>query len=160
MDTGVPAWQVPKRHVSPVVQTFPATHDVPSGAAGFEHVPATGSQVPAWWQASDAVQTTGAEPTHAPAWQASVWVHAFPSLQAVPFDAAGLEQVPVAESQVPTVWHWSLAAQVTGLPPTHEPLWHVSLSVQAFPSLQPAPLVTAGFEHAPVIESQIPAAWH
>jgi hypothetical protein len=106
------------------------------------------------------VHTTAFEPTQAPDWHASVCVHALPSLQAVPFDAAGFEHVPVAESQVPAVWHWSLAVQVTGLPPTHEPLWHVSLSVHAFPSLQPVPFVTAGLEHAPVIESQIPAAWH
>jgi hypothetical protein len=42
-------------------------------------------------------------------------------------DASGLEQVPVAESHVPGTWQLSLAVQVTGLPPVHTPLRHVSV---------------------------------
>ena len=33
----------------------------------------------------------------------------------------GFEQTPVAGLHIPAAWHWSLAAQVTGLPPTHAP---------------------------------------
>jgi hypothetical protein len=33
------------------------------------------------------VQTTGLAPTQTPAWQVSVWVQAFPSVQGVPFGA-------------------------------------------------------------------------
>jgi hypothetical protein len=51
------------------------------------------------------VQITGFAPVHVPAWQVSVWVHASPSLQAVPFAAAGFEHWPVAGSQVPATWH-------------------------------------------------------
>jgi hypothetical protein len=32
--------------------------------------------------------------------------------------------------------------------------------VQAFPSLQAVPFVWAGFEHTPVVGSQVPAVWH
>jgi hypothetical protein len=49
------------------------------------------------------VQTTGLDPTHVPDWQASTSVQALPSLQAVPFDAAGFEHDPVVELQVPAV---------------------------------------------------------
>jgi hypothetical protein len=52
-------------------------------------------------------------PTQIPAWQVSVCVHAFPSLQAAPSLLAGLLHFPVALSQVPTSWHWSLAEHAT-----------------------------------------------
>jgi hypothetical protein len=65
-DFGVPAhtplWQVYVWHLSGPV------HGVPLAAAGLEHVPVEGLQVPAVWQASDAVQTTGLLPVHTPAW--------------------------------------------------------------------------------------------
>ena len=48
---------------------------------------------------------TGFAPTQAPASQVSVWVQASPSLQAVPFGLAGLEQMPLAGSQMPASWH-------------------------------------------------------
>jgi hypothetical protein len=51
------------------------------------------------------VHTTGLLPLQTPVWQVSVWVHAFPSLQLVPFGAAGFEQTPVPVLQTPTVWH-------------------------------------------------------
>src|SRR6185436_12414504 len=99
----------------------------------------------------------GLEPTQLPAWHASACVQAVPSLQAVPSAAAGLEHAPVAGSQVPAVWHWSLAVHVTGLEPTHVPLWHASACVQAVPSLHAVPSVAAGLEQAPVAGSQVPA---
>jgi hypothetical protein len=40
------------------------------------------------------------------------------------------------------------------------PFWQVSACVQELPSLQAAPFAFAGFEHAPVAGSQLPAAWH
>ena len=51
------------------------------------------------------MQVTGFEPVQVPVWQVSVWVHAFPSSQAVPLAFEGLEQTPVAGLQVPAVWH-------------------------------------------------------
>ncbi len=88
-----------------MVHAFPSVHADPFGFAGFVHVPVDGLQVPAEWHWSLAVQTTGLVPRHAPAWQVSVRVQAFPSLQVTPSDLAGFVQTPVAESQVPAVWH-------------------------------------------------------
>ena len=44
---------------------------------------------------------TGLPPVHAPDTHVSVRVQASPSLHAVPFGAAGLEQVPVEVSHTP-----------------------------------------------------------
>jgi hypothetical protein len=60
-------------------------------------------------------------PVQTPAWQVSVAVHASPSLHAVPFAFAGLEQTPVTGSQLPASWHWSSGAQTFGLPATQLP---------------------------------------
>src|SRR5689334_11114347 len=87
-------------------------------------------------------------------------VQPLPSLHAVPSATAGFEHAPVVESQVPAAWHWSLAVQITGSLPTQAPAWQESLRVQADPSLHAVPSATAGFEHAPVVGSQVPAAWH
>src|SRR5262249_27848970 len=54
-----------------------------------------------------------------------------PPGQAAPSGFAGLEQVPMAGSHVPTSWQASLAAQVTGLPPLQTPPEQVSVWVQA-----------------------------
>ena len=92
-----------------------------------------------------------------PFWHVSPLVQASPSLQAAPFVLAGLEQVPVAGSQVPATWHWSEAVQTTGLLPVQSPLSQVSVCVQALPSLHAVPSVLAGSEHAPVAGLQVPA---
>ena len=97
---------------------------------------------------------------HTPLWHVSLWVQRFPSLQAVPFDFAGFEQIPVAGVHDPTSWHWSLAAQTTGLDPVHTPVWHVSVCVQALASLHAVPSGAAGFEHTPLAGLQVPALWH
>src|SRR5205809_388020 len=49
---------------------------------------------------------------------------------------------------------------MTGFPPVQVPDWHVSVRVQALPSLQPVPLAAFGFEQTPDVVSQVPAAWH
>ena len=67
------------------------------------------------------VQTTGSEPTHAPAAHVSTLVHPLPSLQRVPFGAFGFEHEPVAVLQVPATWQASEAVQTTGLDPAHVP---------------------------------------
>src|SRR5579862_6050065 len=155
--TAVPA-HVPPWQLSPCVQALPSLQPVPSAAVGFEHVPVCGSQVPATWHWSDAVQTT-AVPAHVPPWQLSPWVQALPSLQAVPSAAVGFEHVPVCGSQVPATWHWSDAVQTTE-GPAHVPPWQLSPWVQALPSLQAVPSAAVGFEHVPVCGSQVPATWH
>jgi hypothetical protein len=104
------------------------------------------------------VQTTALPPVQTPAWQVSVCVQAFPSLQ-LPV-LTGLEQVPVAVLQAPTSWHWSLAVHFTGLAPVQVPAWHVSVRVQALPSLHVVPFATVGFEHVPVVGLHVPGPWH
>jgi len=73
------------------VHALPSLQPVPFAAVGFVHWPVAGSHVPATWHWSDAVQTTGFIPVQTPPWHVSVGVHAFPSLQPVPFAAVGLE---------------------------------------------------------------------
>ena len=158
--TGFEPVQVPLWHESLCVHAFPSLQVVPLAALGFEHVPVLGSQVPAAWHWSLAVHVTGFKPVHVPFWQASVCVHALPSLHVVPFDAVGFEQAPVLGLHVPATWHWSLAVHVTGFEPVHVPLWHVSVCVHALPSLHDVPFAAAGFEHDPVLVSHVPATWH
>jgi hypothetical protein len=97
---------------------------------------------------------------HVPAWQVSLCVQAFPSEHEVPLAFAGFEQTPVLVSHVPALWHWSAAAQVTGLAPVQVPAWQVSVWVHALPSEQELPLAFAGFEQTPVVVSHVPALWH
>jgi hypothetical protein len=104
------------------------------------------------------VHATGFEPAQVPLWHVSVWVHALPSLQVVPFDAVGFEHVPVDGLQVPATWHWSLAVHVTGFAPAQVPLWQVSVWVHALPSLHVVPFAAVGFVHAPVLVLHVPAA--
>jgi len=141
------------------VQAFPSLQDVPFGFAGFEHVPFAGSHVPASWHVSLGVHITGFDPVQAPAWQLSVRVHAFPSLQAVPFGFAGFEQVPFVGLQVPASWHVSLGVHVTGFEPVQVPFWQVSVRVHAFPSLHVVPLLAFELTQAPTFGSQT-ATWH
>jgi hypothetical protein len=67
---------------------------------GLEQTPLAGLQVPASWHWSLAVQLIGLDPLQTPPLQASVRVHALPSLQAVPSVLTGFEQ-PDTLSQVP-----------------------------------------------------------
>ena len=158
--TGVPPVQTPFSHVSTCVQASPSEHGDPFALAGFEHAPVAGSQVPASWHWSVAVQVTGVPPVQTPAWQVSPVVQALPSLHVVPSVATGFEHAPVAGSHVPATCHWSVAVQVTGVPPVQTPFSQVSTWVQASPSEQGDPFALAGFEHAPVAGSQVPASWH
>src|SRR5262245_36093697 len=61
----------PAVHVSVRVHGFPSSHAVPLGFGGFEHPPVAGLQVPTSWHESSAVQATGFDPTHTPAWHVS-----------------------------------------------------------------------------------------
>ena len=87
-------------------------------------------------------------------------MHAFPSLQDVPFARVGFEHTPVDWLHCPATWHWSSAVQTTGLPPLQVPDWHVSACVQAFPSLHVVPFPAFGFVHTPVVWLHCPATWH
>src|SRR5882672_7547215 len=146
----------PAAQASFVVHALPSSHADPSTRCGFEQFPVAGEQFPGTWQPSLAVQITGLPPVQTPAWQASTCVHPSPSLQDVPSGAAGSEHTPVAGAHVPTPWHASLAVHTTAFAPTQAPIWHVSVCVQASPSLQADPSAFAGFEHEPSAGLQIP----
>ena len=49
---------------------------------------------------------------------------------------------------------------MTGFVPVQVPFWHVSLCVQAFPSLHTVPFAFTGLEQTPVAGLQVPASWH
>ena len=87
-------------------------------------------------------------------------MHAFPSEHVDPSALFGFEQTPVAGLQVPAVWHWPEAVQVTGFAPEHDPFWQVSVCVHALPSLQDDPSALFGFEQTPVAGLHVPALWH
>jgi hypothetical protein len=147
-------------HTSLVVAGSPSSQPVPLPAIGSLQAPVDGAQVPSSWHWSLAVQTTGFEPVQLPAWQVSLCVHASLSSQPVPLATVGSLQTPVAGSQLPTVWHWSLAVQTTGFEPVHTPAWQLSLCVHASLSSQPVPLLAAGSLQTPVPGLQLPTVWH
>src|SRR3989442_12719552 len=68
--------------------------------------------------------------------------------------------MPVAGLQAPAVWYCSAALQAAGLAPTQAPASQVSVSVQALPSSQGAPLGLAGLLQMPDAGLQAPAVWH
>jgi hypothetical protein len=98
-----------------------------------------------------------AECTHAPLLHVSV-VQVFPSVHVLLL-LARKTQAPFSGLHASSV-HGLLSLQITGVVPTHDPLWHASTVVQALPSLQRVPLVATGFEQTPVCVSQVPAEWH
>jgi hypothetical protein len=158
--TGLLPVQTPLWHVSVWVQALPSPQAEPSVLAGLVHLPVSVSQTPATWHWSEAVQMTGSPPVHVPAWQVSVCVQALPSLQVVPSVLGAYVHLPVPVSQIPGSWHWSGGSQTVGVPEMQVPPVQTSPTVQALPSLQVVPSVALGFEHLPVVVSQVPATWH
>src|SRR5262249_51341555 len=100
-----PPVHAPALQTSPVVQALPSLQVVPLALVGLEQVPVVGSQVPALWLWSRALQRRGLAPPQVPGWQASLCVQALPSVQVVPLGLFGLAQTPVVVSQVPAEWH-------------------------------------------------------
>jgi hypothetical protein len=80
------------------VQALSSLQLMPSSASGLEHLPVAELQVPATWQSSNAMQTTGLLPMQEPFWQVSVCVQAFPSSQRVPLDFGRLTHCRCPES--------------------------------------------------------------
>jgi len=105
---------------------------------------------------------TGEPAVQAPDRHVSEVVQALPSVHVVPSGLAGSEQAPEVGSQVPAMWHWSLATQVTGVPATQVPVeLHVSAPLQALPSGQLVPAATGVCEtpdmgsHASVVQGLV-----
>ena len=155
-----PGTQPPPTHASPTVHKLSSLQPVPLVTEGLLHAPLAGSQVPATWQSSLAVQTMGLWPTHPPPSQLSESVQASLSEHPDPLAAVGLLHAPLVGSQVPATWHWSLAKHETGFTPKQLPSRHRSVSVQESPSLHALPKSAAGLLHAPVAASHAPATWH
>jgi hypothetical protein len=98
--------------------------------------------------------------TQAPERQMSFVVQMSFASQDVLSGAGLVEQVPSAGLHVPGTRHGADVVHVTGLPPVHAPDWQASPWVHALPSLHPVPFGAAGFEHWPLVGSQVPATWH
>lgn len=137
--TGLDPEQAPATHTSVCVHAFPSLHDVPSGFGAWTQAPVEGLQLPASAQAVSP-QATG-DPAQAPDWHTSPVVHKLPSLQADPFATGTVEQDPSAGLQTPVV-QGPAPGQAFGFCPWHTPDWHVSVCVQAFPSLHPVPFAS------------------
>jgi hypothetical protein len=84
---------------------MPSLQAVPFGLFGFEQFPVLGSQVPAVWHWSGVGHCRAVPAVQTPSWQASLWVQALLSVQAVPLGLIGFEQAPVEELHDPTSWH-------------------------------------------------------
>ena len=125
LPTQAPDWQL-----SVCVHASPSSQVVPSSAAGFEHRPVPGSQIPATWHESRAAQTTPEQrsvPAQTPSAHTSLLVAGFPSSQVVPF-------VSMFSWHEPAPSHVSGLSQVVsdglphanplgaGMPPVHAPV--------------------------------------
>jgi len=70
-------------HLSFCVHELPSSHAAPAFDR-YTHRPVFGLHPLAVWHWFGAMQTTAGTPTHLPAWQASLFVQALPSLHAAP----------------------------------------------------------------------------
>src|SRR6185369_11023307 len=102
----------------------------------------------------------GFVPEQEPLTQVSVCVQTLLSVHAVPSGLAGFEHTPEPVSQVPTSWQSSSAVQTTGFTPEQEPLWQVSVCVQALLSVHALPSGLGGLEQVPDNGLHTPASWH
>ena len=93
---------------------------------------------------------------HTPALHAALLKHLLSLPHAVPSAAGGWEQVPLAGSQVPTLWQPSWTAQVTAVPALQTPPRQLSMPLHLLPSSQLTPSASAGFEQTPVDGLHVP----
>jgi hypothetical protein len=126
-------------------------------------VPLATSQLTLAWHWDGAEQSASCEQAQlllcgvqVPVWQTSGPVQERPSSQALPVSGV-CTHAPV-DVLHEAAWQSSCAVQTTLFAPTHVPLWHVSVWVQALPSLQELP-VSAVCTHAPLVVSHA-AEWH
>ncbi len=133
-----------------LVQTTPSSQ---LGGSPFTQRPVFGSHVSGPLQKTPSSQTTGC-PMQLPPLQVSSVVQLLSSSQGAVLGL--LTQLPVSRSQLSSVQTLP-SSQFGGGPPTQLPFWQASSVVQALPSLQLVPLAFAGFEHVPLVGSQVPA---
>ena len=125
----LPGWQAPALQLSPSVQALPSLQKLPPGMVTQ---PLALSQVAAVHTPALA-HCTAAPAWHNPAWQASPWVHASPSLHG-PFCAVNAQ--PSLGSQASAV-HGLPSPHTMPTPAVHLPAWQASPLVQALPSSHP-----------------------
>ena len=141
-------------HWSPTVQTLPSSH----GFVLFVNTqrPVAGLQA-SLVQTLPSSQTTGFAPTHDPFWQLSGDVQALLSLHTVLLGATGFEQRPVTVLQVPAMWHWSNAVQVTFVGFSQRPVLALQIfAVQALASSHGGggpPWQTVPTQMSPVVQA-------
>ena len=140
--------------ISLPLQALPSEHEVPAATATWV-TPATGSQLSVVHGLLSlvgggvpAIQTP--DPL-----QVSLPLQTLASAHEVPA-AAGVCVTPATGSQLSDV-HGLPSSTATAEPGMQAPSWQASPAVQALLSLHAVPLVAAGFEHAPVLGSQVPA---
>jgi hypothetical protein len=129
-----PPTQAPPEHVSLVVQAFPSLHGLLLSGC---RQPSETSQVSSV-QPLLSSQFGAGPPTHIPPEQASFIVQALPSLHRLVLFTFLQPVAGMQESSVQTF----ASSQSGGGPPTQDPPEHVSLVVQAFPSLHELLLFT------------------
>src|SRR2546427_613246 len=136
---GDPRVQIPDRHVSAPLHTFPSLHEVPLTTAGCRQ-PVTGSQVSVV-HGFPSSQLSAVPEVHTPDRHVSAPSQTLPSLHGVPFTTGTFRQ-PVAGSQLSVV-QALLSLQPRGVPPVHTPAWQVSTPLQRSPSGQGVPFASA-----------------
>src|SRR5262245_3739295 len=107
-------------HLSPVVQEFPSLQFSLKRVVSGEHIPVAGLHDPILWHEFETVQTTGFDPTHAPAEQVSVCVQPLPSLQAAPLAITVATVVIVVVVQLPIVAFTPYVPEFAVVAPTME----------------------------------------
>jgi hypothetical protein len=132
-----PGTHAPNRQESPVVHAFPSLQALPV-VGRCTQSPVSGTQASSVHGLSSS-QTAPVPETHAPPEQASPVVQAFPSSQTAVLLTCS--HTPVVGLQASSV-HGLLSLQVTAVPPTQVPPEQASPTVQAFPSLHVAVLLT------------------
>ena len=123
-----PPTQLPPLHVSFVVHALPSLQ----GTVLFVKTHPVAVEHESLVHGLPSLHTSAAPPLHTPAAQASLVVHALPSSHVPAMFAWAHPLAGTHESFVQTL----LSLQLRVPLPTHTPFWHVSVGVQAFPSLQ------------------------
>jgi hypothetical protein len=132
---------------------------VPSGFDGLEHWPVCGSQVPALWHSSCAVQVTAVPPTHEPLSQTDPCVQSWPSSHNAP-SLPGSEQNVAHTSEVPSHTRTpGTLPSVQALPMFGlEVYWQVPL-LQAFTPHWPSSGQSGAVSHPAGVHSPASQVW-
>jgi hypothetical protein len=127
-----PPTQAPPEHLSAVVHWLPSSQST----VLFMWVQPAAAAQPSSVQGLPSSQSGAAPPTHTPPWHWSPEVQALPSLHDAAFGAC----TQPADTSQPSSVHGFASSHVGAGPPTHTPVLHESLVVQASPSEHDPPI--------------------